>query len=247
MSAISSSSAGLKTNNLLLSGLTIYSEKKLYQQAALLIENGKISAIFDQSQQLPDHPHHLQFEGQQLIPGIIDLFAHGAAGSDVMDATPQALTSLTQALPHEGVTSFLAATMTQSYDRIEKALLNVKDFVANPYNGAEILGIYLEGPFLSAEKCGVQSADKLANPDLLAFKHWQQLSGNLIRLAAIAPELPQAIEFIDYLQQQQVIASIAHTNASYQQTVDALDAGCRHATHFFNAMSGMNHKAPGRL
>src|SRR5436190_1031331 len=104
------------------------------------------------------------------------------------------------------------------------------------FSNAELLGVHLEGPFLSAKKSGAQNKEYLIPPDIELFEKWQQLSGNNIRLITIAPELPGAIEFIRHCVKKNIIMSIGHTDADYEKTKEAIAAGAMHATHLFNAM-----------
>ncbi|MEM9243473.1 MAG: N-acetylglucosamine-6-phosphate deacetylase [Pseudomonadota bacterium] len=234
------------TDALFITGLTVHGENNPFKNAGLLIKQGKIEKIVTTAQEKIPHAQTIAFPSScHLIPGIIDLFAHGAKGADVMDGTAEALETITSALPQEGVTSILAATMTQTYDKIEQAIINAKRFSQQQYTGAEILGVYLEGPFLAPSKAGAQAPHMIKKPDLAIFEHWQNLSDNFIKLATVAPEQEGALNFIEQVQKQGVIVSAAHTDASYEQGLAAIDKGCTHATHLFNAMSGLNHKNPG--
>jgi N-acetylglucosamine-6-phosphate deacetylase len=218
------------------------------QRLAVVIHEGKIEAIIDPSQmgqyadlqiiELPNSYH--------LIPGMIDMHIHGMLGVDVMDATPQALQTMVENLPKEGVTGFLATTMTMATQDIEKAIANVATFsqkINQP--GAQILGLHLEGPFISPEKLGAHRREFVLEPGIDLFNQWQVLANDLIKLVTIAPEVSGAMAFIEYLTKQGVIASIGHSNASYTQTQQAIENGCCHVTHIFNAMSGLHHREPG--
>ncbi len=182
-----------------------------------------------------------------LLPGMIDIHVHGAAGADTMDATDAALNAIRSVLVKEGVTSFLATTTTAiSYD-IENALRLVASYVANKQDthGAEILGINLEGPFLSHVKPGAHEAKQFIAPDIDLFKHWQKLANNLIKIVTVAPEIDGGLELIEYLFKQNMVASVGHSNASYEQANIAIQKGCTHATHLFNGMRGIHHRDPG--
>lgn len=231
---------------IVIKGGVIYTPQQILHNHAIIISGGKITNISPLPVSIDNAEIIELTEKQLLIPGIIDLFVHGAQGKDVMDATQTALETISKSLPQEGVTSFLAATMTQPYERIEQAMSNARSFMANQNkDGARMLGVYLEGPFLSAENPGVQDINFMVDPDIDKFKLWQKLSGGHIKIATIAPEKNDADQFIEYLKQQDIIASIAHTNASYQQAVDGIISGCSHATHLFNAMSGIHHRKAG--
>lgn len=222
----------------------IFIEGQFVRDQMLHIENGRIQRVAPQK---PDDNADFSYnQDQYVIPGLIDLHIHGANGADAMDGTFEALNTISQTLAEEGVTGFLATTMTESMPKIEKALRNIKDYVASsPKTGAEILGIHLEGPFLSREFMGAQCGDFIVNPDNKLLAKLQDDAGFLIKLLTLAPELPNAIAFIKKAGELGIVISIGHTNASFEETEAGIDAGARYATHLFNAMSGVHHRKPG--
>lgn len=237
----------MSDNKLIVSGLQVHTEDGLLENAAVVIQNDLIHSIEQKSKtSLSDKTFEFP-PTYHLVPGFIDLHVHGAAGSDVMDATPEALNTIREALAKEGVTSFLATTMTASPDAIEKTLITVRSAMDNQMDtqGAKIMGVHLEGPFLSLEKVGAQNAKDVLMPDVQWIKQWQHASQNAIKLVTIAPELPHSLDFIRYLQQENIVASMGHTNATYQEGMAAIEAGCSHATHLFNAMRGIHQREPG--
>lgn len=228
-------------NTLTLSGMCAYTETGVIDNAEVIIHSGKIHSIQKNTKK------KIFPENYYLLPGFIDLHVHGVKGSDVMDATPDALAVISQALAAEGTTSFLATTMTASNQDIEKALSCVSNFMRDQNHGANLLGVHLEGPFLSAKKVGAQRLDLIQNPDVNLISHWQTLFNHVIKLVTLAPELKNSEAFIHYLVQQKIIASIGHTDATYDETKCAIKAGCSHATHLFNAMRGLHQREPGAL
>lgn len=235
---------------LVLRGATAYLDQgHVLENSDITLDNGKILAIRPAKSEpvLPGSNIIGLPRDRIILPGLIDMHIHGAKGKDVMDATHDALSTIANTLLHEGVTGFLATTMTDSMAHIEAALLNIKTFVntnKSP-NCAKILGIHLEGPFLSKDKAGVHTAAHLLTPDIDLFHRWQALSGQLIKVVTVAPELDHAIPFINALCAEGVIAAIGHTNATYEQTQRAIDAGATYATHLFNAMTPIHHRHPG--
>ena len=177
------------------------------------------------------------------VPGLLDLHIHGANGKDVMDATPKALYTISQSLAEEGVTGFLATTMTEAIPKIEKALEAISQFKETA--GADILGVHLEGPFLSQKYMGAQCGEFILDPQIELLEKWQRLSGNKIKLLTLAPELPNADAFIKAACKMGIVISIGHTAATFAESKSAADAGARYATHLFNAMSGVHHRTPG--
>jgi len=220
-------------------------ENELLQEHALIITDKKISAIIPE-QMIRHHlpAQHYHFPAKFIVtPGLIDLHIHGANGFDVMDGSKEAIQEIATALAKEGVTGFLATTMSADKDRINNVLKNLASFDSEM--GAQLLGIHLEGPFISPKKAGAQLSNVLLAPDLNLFKEWQKAAKNRIKLVTIAPELPDAIAFIRSLKQLGVIVSIGHTDATFDETKNGIQAGATHASHLFNAMRGIHQREPG--
>lgn len=222
-------------------------ENEILSSIYILIEEGKIAEI-GPLDQAPDSIEKTVIpEGQTVVPGFIDMHIHGVAGADTMDATTEALRTMAQALPAEGTTSFLATTITQAHENIEKALVNAADFTKN-HNAAgqaEVLGVHLEGPFINKKRKGAQPEEYILNPNLELFKRWQNLAEGGIKEVTVAPELEGGLEFVRYLQETGVVASIGHTDAIYDEMKAAVEAGARQVTHLFNGMRGIHHREPG--
>jgi N-acetylglucosamine-6-phosphate deacetylase len=232
-------------SNLIISGLTAYTAQGVLNNARIEIANGSIHSLHAQA---VSESKTLHFPPTySLVPGMIDLHIHGAKGRDVMDASLDSLAEMSKALAAEGVTGFLATTMTASPYDIETVLGSVRDFMHEPTLGAKIVGVHLEGPFISPEKVGAQSREKLLPLKIDYIKRWQALSDHLIKIVTFAPELPGSSDFIRYLRQHNIIASMGHTHASFTECMTAIDAGCSHATHLFNAMRGMHQRDPGTV
>lgn len=222
-----------------LSGLQLVTEQGILENQTISVDHHAITAIGAD----PEKTNYHFPERFYLIPGMIDMHIHGSNDADVMDATPAALSTICTSLAKMGTTAFLATTMSEATEQIEKALANVAHFENT--SGAEILGIHLEGPFLAPSHKGAQDGHYLLNPDLPLFHRWQVMANNRIKLVTVAPELDNAIPFIRYLRTHNIIASVGHSNASFEQTNQAIDVGCSHATHLFNAMGKLHHRAPG--
>lgn len=225
-------------------GGAVFIREKGFQKTDLHIENGKIQAFSDS--QDPSSSIVLK-EGDVVLPGRIDGHIHGAAGHDVMDATPQAIEGIATAIAREGTTSFLPTTMTSSFQETDQALLNLKNYIHSQARAekAEVIGIHLEGPFISQAKMGAQNPEHIRKPDIELFQKWYELSGANIKVVTIAPELEDAIPFIRTITKYGIIASIGHTDATYDEVQAALQAGATQFTHLYNAMSPMHHREPG--
>ncbi len=184
-------------------------------------------------------------QGYTLVPGFVDIHIHGCDGADTCDGSRESLDKMARFLLRRGVTSFCPTTMTASRGTIENALLAAKECAAQPLkDGARVVGVNMEGPFISVEKKGAQKAEYVLPPDFALFKEYYDLSGGLVKLVDIAPEQPGGFDFAQKASELCTV-SIAHTTADYNLAKDAFDRGVTHATHLFNAMSGLNHRSPG--
>ena len=187
-------------------------------------------------------------EEYAVVPGFIDEHIHGAAGSDAMDGTMEDLGKIANALASEGTTAFLATTMTQSPENITKALKAVKAYrELSPESGAEILGVHLEGPFISKDFVGAQPIEYVAKPSVEVFKKYQDASGDCVRIVTLAPEVEGSTELIKYLVSQNIVASIGHTNATYVDVKKAVEVGATNLTHTYNAMKPLHHREVGTV
>lgn len=183
---------------------------------------------------------------QVVLAGFIDQHIHGAGGSDAMDGTEQALSTIANAVASEGTTSFLATTMTQSKENINKAMKAVKNYMGeNKPDGARILGIHLEGPFISTKHIGAQPLEYVASPSISTFDEYNSNSGGNIKIVSLAPEVEGASELIEHLVKNNVVASAGHTDAGYQDMVKAIDSGLKNVTHTFNAQKPVHHREIG--
>jgi N-acetylglucosamine-6-phosphate deacetylase len=238
-----------KINHILLKGIQVYTEDILIENGFIKINNGKIVEIGSMEELEKENEFEvIELPGHyKAIPGLIDVHIHGVNGADTMDATKEALDTMVTALPKEGTTSFLATTMTQEGKQIENALINAAQYIEKqkPNGKAEILGLHLEGPFVNAKRAGAQPIQHIIDPDLALFQKWQNLTNGNIKLVTLAPERPGGLEMIRYLKSNGIIASIGHTDATFDEVDQAIDAGANHVTHLFNQMRGLHHREPG--
>lgn len=235
--------------HILLKGMRVYSGNGIIENGYIKI-NGKEIIEVGSAEELKEDPGYKVVElpsDYHAVPGFIDVHIHGAAGADTMDATKEALDTMATALPKEGTTSFLATTITQEADQIEKALENAANYIMNqPSEGkAEVLGVHLEGPFVNPKMAGAQPKQHIIEPDLPLFKKWQEMAGGNIKQVTIASEQPGGLEMVRYLRENSVIASLGHTDATYEQVDQAIEAGANQVTHLYNQMRGLHHREPG--
>lgn len=222
----------------------------LMNQPLISIDDGRITSISSRtSSELPGGAQLLDFPGATLAPAFFDVHFHGAAGHDVMEATPQALEAICGFLGSRGTGSFLATTVTAPLDATLRAVEGLAKLIAKPpiAGHAQPLGIHLEGPFLSHAKRGVQPAAYLLSPDTAVFDRLYDAAEGQVRLMTVAPELPGAVELTAHATRRGVRVTLGHSNATAAETLAAIDAGGVSATHTFNAMRALDHREPGIL
>ena len=237
-------------NSFTITNVKVYSEEGIYENGYVKVSDGKITEIGDTQAFSSTHnePVIKLTPDYQVIPGAIDIHIHGAANTDAMDAVPDSLENMAKVLPKEGTTSFLATTMTQAPEAIEAAVRNAGSYIEQQSTQwAEVIGIHLEGPFISPVRKGAQPGSHIADPDVSLFKKWQESAENYIKLVTLAPEQPNGHELASHLKNTGVIASIGHSDATYDQVGEAIDAGISHVTHLYNGMRGLHHREPGVL
>ena len=183
-------------------------------------------------------------EGNYIIPGLTDIHFHGCIGSDCCDGTVEALRTIAEYELRQGVTSITPATMTMSEETLTKICQAVKEFSCD--NGADLCGLYMEGPFISSGKKGAQNEKYICAADTEMLQRLQQASGGMIRTVTIAPEVDGALDFIR-ANKDSINISLAHTTADYDMAMEAFSCGASLLTHMYNAMMPFSHRAPGPI
>ena len=208
----------------------------------LLIEGDRIAAV---GVGLPEEGQEvLDASGLTAVPGFVDIHIHGCDGEDASNGTTEAIRTMARFLLKKGVTSFCPTTMTLPEDRIARSLQAARECMENPEEGARVLGVHLEGPYIALSKKGAQKGEYVRKADFEEFKRLYDGCGGIIRMIVIAPETEGADAFIREASRLCTV-SIAHTDADYDQAKHGFDMGITHATHLYNAMSGFSHRAPG--
>lgn len=228
----------------------LFDGSRLIDDPAVLVEDGRIASIAARaSGAIPAGARVLDFPDSTLAPSFFDIHIHGAAGHDVMEATPEALAAVEKFLSSRGTGSFLATTVTAPLDATLRAVDGLAKLMARPNaNGsARLLGIHLEGPFLSHERRGVQPAEHLLAPSIATFDKLVDAGQGNVRLMTLAPELAGAEELTTHATRRGVRVSLGHSNAKAAETRAAIAAGAVSATHTFNAMRPLDHREPGIL
>lgn len=229
---------------MLITNAKLYLEEQTLENAYVEIEGEKIISFGDMKY-APESSEIIDAKGMHVMPGFIDQHIHGANGADHMDATVEANRVVAKFLPTEGTTSFLATTMTQSVENVDAALTAIaKAIEENKAGEAEILGVHLEGPFISEHHVGAQNPKYLLKPTKDNFNHFWKTSNETIKLITYAPEESEA-GFTQYLRSLGVMPSAGHTDANAEQIKALIPEGLLNLTHFHNAMTPHHHRNPG--
>lgn len=218
----------------------VYTPQHVFAKGDIVIRGGRI--VFGAAPQLDEEI--IDAEGLYALPGLLDLHFHGAVGHDFCDASEEAIQALADFEASKGVLAICPATMTYS----EEILGGIMDAAAAHKNGrgADLVGINMEGPFISPDKIGAQNSKYLHKADVDMFRRLQKRAGGLIKLVDMAPEEDGALDFIARCRGE-VRISIAHTCTSYETAKKAFAAGASHMTHLYNAMPGITHREPGPI
>ncbi len=213
--------------------------EKGVKNASLSVNDGKIAGFFasDGAIELPENLY--------VAPGFVDEHIHGAMGCDTMDASVESLEIIATSLLQEGVTSFLATTMTESGENIEKSMVCVRDYMKGTHPGAQIRGLHLEGPFISVKYKGSQDEQHIKRPDAALFHHYNELSGMNIKEVTFAYEEEGGDEFLQYCLSHGVTPSIGHSNASGDKAREGFGKGIYCVTHLYNAQTPLHHRNAG--
>lgn len=209
---------------------------------ALLLENGRISAVFDGSADLPDADESIDIGGRFVMPGFIDIHSHGADGSDVCDDNETSIPHIAMRKLQEGVTTWLPTTLTQPQEKLESIAARCAAYMAAP-TYCRTPGMHIEGPFINRANAGAQNPEFVRPPNAAELERMHAIAP--VRLLSIAPDVKGADLVIERATALGITCSAAHTSATAAQIFDAKTAGLRHLTHFCNAMTPLHHREIG--
>ena len=209
--------------------------------AQLEVADGKIVNVYPFGTKTAD----VDYGNKRIVPGFIDVHTHGAYGFDTNDGEPEGLRDWMRRIPEEGVTSILPTTVTQMPGVLTKAVANVAKVVEEGYEGAEILGIHFEGPYLDMEYKGAQPPEAIAKPTVEQFKMYQEAAHGMIKYITMAPEHDPEFALTKYCSQNGVVVSMGHSIASYEQALMGIANGAMSMTHVYNGMTPYHHRKPG--
>jgi N-acetylglucosamine-6-phosphate deacetylase len=211
----------------------------------MVVEDGRITAVRARAGERIEGAETVDASGLYVWPGMIDLHIHGARGDLIGREGESALEAISLALAEKGVTRFLGTVPPLALGTMEREVRRLAKIDGSALVGGGSLGLHLEGPFLNAQRSGVLSTDDIRYPELAEFKVLHEAGGGKIRMMTLAPELPGALEVIEWGREQGVVMAGGHTEASYSEMNDAIQRGLSHLTHCFNAMRRISHRNPG--
>jgi N-acetylglucosamine-6-phosphate deacetylase len=230
---------------MLITGGPLYCPERMHDPGAVLVDGAVIRAVGPSgSLDIPPGTETVDVDGRSIIPGLIDLHLHGFGGSDVMGPD---LAQVIEALPASGTTGFLPTTVSAPIDSLVEALRAMAKVLEAPPVGARVLGIHLEGPWVSPLRSGGMRAEFCRPLSRADVRRCQTAARGAVRMITLAPEEHEALALIAWLVNQGIIASVGHSDADYDTVSRAVTAGLNHATHTFNAMRPLHHRDPGTV
>ena len=213
------------------------------EEHAVLLYDQKILGLVSEAE-IPAEAERIDAQGNYVIPGLLDMHIHGYLGEDASDGSFDGIRTMAEGVAKNGVTSFLPTTMTVSYDELRAAFAQIRRGVeeskSDSWQGAQILGVNAEGPFINPGKKGAQAGENIRPGDAAFLQEYL----DIIRVFTIAPEMPGNLDCIREMAGKTLI-SMGHTAATYAQAEEAIDAGVGHVTHLFNAQTPLMHRDPG--
>lgn len=224
----------------------IVTETGIIEHGSVRVEYGRIVTVMEGTAVNTESIEVLDGRGRLLIPGMIDVHIHGANGFDMMDGTFRSIEEVSAKCAETGCTSFLATSVSSKLEDLLIMINNVKEVLGSE-PGAAIVGIHAEGPYLNAKRKGMQNEAFLRHPDLAEMERIVEQAGSLLKMVTVAPELPGGMELVSYLREHGIIAAIAHSDATYEEALEAFRLGASHITHCFNGMRSIHHRDPGLI
>lgn len=222
----------------------VYLEDRVLENSIVILEDGLIKSILNSKDEKNlDLDKVLNMENYNLMPGLIDTHIHGGASFDTMDGDFESINEISKYLSTRGVTSFVPTTVTDDVLNIKIAVENVKKSIGK-VEGAEILGSYVEGPYLTKEHKGAHPEKLLKHIDIEEIKEILKVGEGTVKTITIAPEKENSIESIKYITEKNVNVSMGHTSSNYNRAIEAIDAGAKIAVHIYNGMRGFKHREP---
>ena len=217
-----------------------------FHDGMIVIKNNKIAYVGEKDGRfVPSGAKVFEFEGSYILPGLIDIHIHGCELGNAFDGSVESLVRMCQKLAKHGVTGFLPTGVPLPREQMLATIRNVKNVMGENPQCSRILGLNLEGPFVNPEKSGAMIIGYMKKASLELAKEIYNVSEGKLKIMTVAPELPEALDVINWLALNNVIVSVGHTNATYEEAIRGFNAGARLATHLYNTMRGIHHRDPG--
>lgn len=221
----------------------------------IIVEGSQITGVgYRDEIRIPSGSVDYVAKGLTVVPGFVDIHIHGAGGHDVMEADERALHRITSGIARHGTTSLVATTVTAPLEPTLRSLDGIAKYIrlhekpdGRDHLAAEILGLHLEGPFISPARRGVHPPNAIAEPSIEVLNQFLEAGDGLVKILTLAPELPGAIPLVEAAVSAGLVAAMGHTDADYDQARAAIRAGARHTVHTYNAMRPFSHRDPGIL
>ena len=224
----------------------------IIENGCVRIENGTIVFVGTQAEvpvaDLAAWQHDaIDAQGGWIVPGFIDVHVHGGYGADFMDSNKEVLDTITKFHLGQGTTTIMATTMTQSHDAIDRVLAEVYEYKKSPMPYAQVHGVHMEGPFINPKYKGAQNPEFMVEARVDWLEDWNTKYPGVIKQISLAAERNGALEAIRWARSNGINVAAAHTDATYEEMMTAVEAGLNQAVHTFNAMTPLTHRAPGTV
>ncbi len=241
----------MRVSKAILAGM-IYTPTEAIENGVIIIEGHHISKVGPRDRvKVPPGMAVINNQDRLIVPGFIDLHIHGAAGHDLMEGTPEAVTTVSTYLARHGTTSYLATTVTASLERTLHAARGIAEMVKTAQTspdklpGAQPLGIHFEGPFLNIKKRGAHPASQVRKPSVETLERFLEAADGVAKIFTLAPEVDGALTVLEAARGHGLRIGIGHSNATHEEAERAIAAGASHAVHTFNAMRPFTHRDSG--
>jgi len=233
-------------NRLAIVGGLVVTPSEVIEHGIVLCEDGRITFVGSSREAAPEPDSRVVgATGRMVLPGLIDTHVHGSDGDDVMVNGVEGIRRVSRAQLRYGTTAYLPTTIAARHDELLRAIEDTIAAENNSEPAAEILGLHIEGPYINRAFKGAQPDEGIRDPNFDECRALLASASGRIKIMTLAPELPGGLELIRWLVNEGVIASLGHSNADYDTALAAIEAGATHATHLYNAMSGLHHRKPG--
>jgi len=234
----------LEEKTFAISGGKVITPFEVIEDGVIFIEKGKISAVdLRKKSKVPENVEEIDASGKIVIPGFIDIHTHGGVGKSV-DESYDAINDVSKFFAKNGTTGFLS-TFAGPMEMMSTGASVAKEAIEKGTDGAQVLGIHLEGPYLNPKKPGAADSRLFRSPSIEEFEQIMRESNDAVKLVSIAPEIEGALDFIRHITARGVVASVGHSYATYNQMLEGVKAGISHVCHTYNAMRELHHREPG--